>query len=165
MVLLGRTPFLSLFSMGCVRSHKQGRKYGEHPRRKPKHSLTVSHTLSRRKFDGQRLLLSRSYHRVRSRQSAVDSRWRGPDYAIPIVPIIQSGEQPFSMFDDLKKYPWVLRRLVSYESAGALKSAMQREVVTPALAMSKVIGDMRRTRFERIEVRNVSARKRDQRRK
>lgn len=85
--------------------------------------------------------------------------------AIPIVPIIQSGEQPFSMFDDLKKYPWVLRRLVSYESAGALKSAMQREVVTPALAMSKVIGDMRRTRFERIEVRNVSARKRDQRRK
>ncbi len=77
----------------------------------------------------------------------------------------KGGERPFSMFDDLKKYPWVLRRLVSYESVRALKSAMQREVVTPALAMAKVIGDMRRERFERIEVRNVSAGKRYQRRK
>jgi hypothetical protein len=42
------------------------------------------------------------------------------------------------MFDDLKKYLWVLRRLVSYESVRALKSAMKREVVTPALAMAKV---------------------------
>jgi hypothetical protein len=94
------------------------------------------------------------------RSSPLEMQALVPDYAIPIVPIIQSGEKPFAMFDDLKKYPWVLRRLVSYESVRALKSAMKREVVTPALAMAKVIGDMRRERFERIEVRNVSPGKR-----
>jgi hypothetical protein len=72
------------------------------------------------------------------RSSPLEMQALVPDYAIPIVPIIRSGEKPFAMFDDLKKYLWVLRRLVSYESVRALKSAMKREVVTPALAMAKV---------------------------
>lgn len=31
-----------------------------------------------------------------------------PDMAVPFFPIIQQGESQFSMFDDLRDYPWVL---------------------------------------------------------
>ncbi len=43
-----------------------------------------------------------------------------PDYKIPFVPIIQEGEDPFSMFKDLKdKYDWVLEP-VGYSSIDVL---------------------------------------------
>jgi hypothetical protein len=33
-----------------------------------------------------------------------------PDYMVPFAPILQQGEDPFSMFVDLQnKYDWVLR--------------------------------------------------------
>jgi len=40
-----------------------------------------------------------------------------PNYMIPFVPIIQEGEQPFSMFKDLvnKHHEWILDTLV-YDS-------------------------------------------------
>lgn len=31
-----------------------------------------------------------------------------PDVRVPVAPIIQEGERPYSMFADLRKYPWVL---------------------------------------------------------
>jgi hypothetical protein len=31
-----------------------------------------------------------------------------PDVHVPVAPIIQAGERPYSMFADLRKYPWVL---------------------------------------------------------
>jgi hypothetical protein len=30
------------------------------------------------------------------------------DLAVPVAPIIERGQQPYSMFQDLKRYPWVL---------------------------------------------------------
>src|SRR5262249_10912415 len=33
------------------------------------------------------------------------------DYQVPFVPIIQKGEKPFSMFNDLRKYRWMLNTL------------------------------------------------------
>ena len=58
-----------------------------------------------------------------------------PNYMIPFVPIIQEGEQPFSMFRDLKgKYDWVLDILV-YDTPSNLIKGLERAVVTPALEM------------------------------
>ena len=38
-----------------------------------------------------------------------------PDYMVPFVPILQHGEEPFSMFVDLQnKYDWVLQPVVGY---------------------------------------------------
>jgi uncharacterized protein YjbI with pentapeptide repeats len=57
-----------------------------------------------------------------------------PNYRIPVVPIIQSGEKPFSMFSDLTaKYPWVLP-VLEYNSTTDLGAAFERAVVQPALA-------------------------------
>lgn len=31
-----------------------------------------------------------------------------PDLRVPVAPIIETGERPYSMFNNLRKYPWVL---------------------------------------------------------
>jgi hypothetical protein len=56
-----------------------------------------------------------------------------PNYMIPFVPIIQEGEQPFSMFQDLSgKFDWVLDTLV-YDTPSNLIKGLERAVVSPAL--------------------------------
>jgi len=56
-----------------------------------------------------------------------------PDYQIPFVPIIQEGEQPFSMMVDLqKKYNWVLNT-VSYSSVETLIEALKPAIIDPAI--------------------------------
>lgn len=55
-----------------------------------------------------------------------------PNYMIPFVPIIERGERPFAMFQDLKKYrEWVLPPLV-YDSLQSLVSLLDKAVVEPA---------------------------------
>jgi hypothetical protein len=52
---------------------------------------------------------------------------------IPFIPIIQRGEQPFSMFRDLLgKYDWVLD-ILEYDQLDKLMMGFERAVVTPAL--------------------------------
>ena len=56
-----------------------------------------------------------------------------PDYQVPFVPIIQSGQSAFSMFDDLpKKYNWVLH-LLEYKDKETLLAAFEKQIVRPAL--------------------------------
>jgi uncharacterized protein YjbI with pentapeptide repeats len=57
-----------------------------------------------------------------------------PDYMIPFVPILQDGEEPFSMFQDLQnKYSWVLD-VLRYDSVKSLVAVLQPAVIAPALA-------------------------------
>jgi hypothetical protein len=52
-----------------------------------------------------------------------------PDYQIPFIPIIQEGEEPFSMFNDLwTKYNWMLKP-VNYPSHHILRQIFQRAVL------------------------------------
>jgi uncharacterized protein YjbI with pentapeptide repeats len=55
-----------------------------------------------------------------------------PNYRIPFVPILQDGEESFSMFRDLNSFPWVLP-LLRYDSCGNLLAALDDAVVSPAL--------------------------------
>jgi hypothetical protein len=56
-----------------------------------------------------------------------------PDYAVPLVPIIASGERPFSMFRDLQqKYRWVLD-VMEYDSIEQLLGAIEGGIISPAL--------------------------------
>jgi hypothetical protein len=61
-----------------------------------------------------------------------------PDYMIPFVPIIHEGEEPFSMFQDLKnKYgAWVLD-VLEYDSAEGLLDVLEPAVIRPALEKAK----------------------------
>jgi len=61
-----------------------------------------------------------------------------PDYEIPLVPIIQEGERPFSMFTDILKKDWVVN-LLSYTSVEELLGVFEKAVVNPANAKVEYI--------------------------
>jgi hypothetical protein len=54
-----------------------------------------------------------------------------PDYQIPFVPILQEGEEPYSMFGDLKKYDWVLP-LLKYRTKEELLANFKEVVLDRA---------------------------------
>jgi hypothetical protein len=56
-----------------------------------------------------------------------------PDYKIPFLTIIQKGEEPFSMFSDLQKYPWVLDTM-EYGSETELLEGFEQGILNRALA-------------------------------
>lgn len=51
--------------------------------------------------------------------------------SVPIVPIIRDGARDYSMFRDLKAYPWVLPT-VTYRDDADLRARLDAEVITPA---------------------------------
>lgn len=55
-----------------------------------------------------------------------------PEYQIPFVSIIQKGEEPFSMFNDLSKYPWVLDP-IQYDSEIELMENFKKGIIDRAL--------------------------------
>lgn len=56
-----------------------------------------------------------------------------PDYQIPLIPIIQEGEQPFSMLSDLiGKHDWVLSPVIKYTSADQLISGFKMGILDRA---------------------------------
>jgi hypothetical protein len=68
------------------------------------------------------------------RSSPLELQATVPDYMIPFVPILQAGEQPFSMFTTLQnKYHWVLD-VLEYDSIEQLIATFDTHVVGPALA-------------------------------
>ncbi len=57
-----------------------------------------------------------------------------PDYMIPLVPIIQENEKPFSMFVDLKnKYPAWVFDVLQYDSPESLVEVIENAIINPAL--------------------------------
>jgi uncharacterized protein YjbI with pentapeptide repeats len=63
-----------------------------------------------------------------------------PNYAVPIVPIIKKGEDPFSMFVALRKFDWVLPPLL-YDSEDDLMKGLQKAVIEPATAKAQSLID------------------------
>src|SRR5262249_47102247 len=74
-----------------------------------------------------------------------------PDYMVPFAPVLQHGEQPFSMFVDLQnKYDWVLQPVVGYPSVDRLIEVLEDKVVKPAEAkFNELLA--RRTKLLRVE--------------
>ena len=85
------------------------------------------------------------------RSSPLELQATVPDYMVPFVPILQQGEQPFSMFVDLQnKYDWVLQPVVGYPSVDRLIEVLEDKVVRPAEAkFNELLA--RRTKLLRVE--------------
>jgi hypothetical protein len=76
-----------------------------------------------------------------------------PDYMVPFAPILQQGEQPFSMFVDLQnKYDWVLQPVVGYASVDRLIEVLEDKVVRPAEAK---FNELLARRTNQLRVENV----------
>jgi hypothetical protein len=75
------------------------------------------------------------------------------DYMVPFVPILQQGEQPFSMFVDLQnKYDWVLQPVVGYPSVERLMDVLEDRIVRPAEAK---FNELLARRTKQLRVENV----------
>jgi hypothetical protein len=75
------------------------------------------------------------------------------DYMVPFVPILQTGEQPFSMFVDLlTKYDWVLKPVISYPSVDRLMDVLEERIVRPAEAK---FNQLLARRAEQLRVENI----------
>jgi hypothetical protein len=76
-----------------------------------------------------------------------------PDIMVPFAPILEQGEEPFSMFVDLQnKYDWVLQPVVGYPSVDRLIEVLEDKVVRPAEAK---FNQLLARRHERLRVENV----------
>jgi hypothetical protein len=70
----------------------------------------------------------------RSKSSPLELQATIPDYMVPFVPVIQEGEEPFSMFRDLliMHKRWVLP-LLTYDSLENLIRVFDEAIINPAL--------------------------------
>jgi hypothetical protein len=76
-----------------------------------------------------------------------------PDYMVPFAPILQEGEESFSMFVDLQnKYHWVLRPVIRYSSVDRLMEVLDHEIVRPAEAK---FNELLARRTEGLQVKDV----------
>jgi hypothetical protein len=76
-----------------------------------------------------------------------------PDYMVPFAPILQQGEQPFSMFVDLQnKYDWALQPVVGYPSVDRLIEVLEDKVVRPVEAK---FNELLARRTNQLRVENV----------
>jgi uncharacterized protein YjbI with pentapeptide repeats len=76
-----------------------------------------------------------------------------PEYMIPFVPIIQDGEEPFAMFQDLwvKHRAWVLDP-IAYGSVEELIQSLDEEIIKPALVR---FDELVKMKAEKLPVRRI----------
>jgi len=80
-----------------------------------------------------------------------------PDYKIPFVPIIQKGEEPFSMFKDLMAYPWVIKPVISYDSPEILMQMLEAVIIKPAIKKHNELVQIKAKEWEIEDIRQVSS--------
>ena len=60
-----------------------------------------------------------------------------PDFpSVPVQPLLQIGFEPWGMYDDIERYPWVLP-IVRYKNRQTLLTALPRKVIAAAEAKAK----------------------------
>lgn len=57
------------------------------------------------------------------------------DYQMPFVPIIKAGQDPFALFPDLAKYPWMLKALTYRSPASLSEDNVKRGIIDRASEM------------------------------
>lgn len=58
-----------------------------------------------------------------------------PQFKVPVVSIAAQGETPFSMYQGIEAYPWVLKDVRVYPNQETLIRLLDKAVVAPALEM------------------------------
>ena len=53
-----------------------------------------------------------------------------PNFAVPVVPIMRAGTEPFGVFSGIFKYPWVHRPPIEYENPQQLIEKLDRLLAT-----------------------------------
>ena len=75
-----------------------------------------------------------------------------PDYQIPFVPILEEGEDPYSMFVDFTKYDWVLKPVLKYRTKELLLANFKNVILERAW---KKHVELRRKKNEALEAMSI----------
>jgi hypothetical protein len=77
-----------------------------------------------------------------------------PEYMVPLVPIIEDGQEPFAMFKDLwvKHHEWLFE-LITYTSVEELVQGLDAGIVGPALMRSD---QLEKQKLEEMPVRRMA---------
>ena len=91
------------------------------------------------------------------RSSPLELKATIPAFDIPFVPIIQKGEEPFSMFQDLvgkhgEKRGGPLITLRRYASVAALLEQLRPKIIEPAIALSDKLASLKGHPVESIDI-------------
>ncbi len=78
-----------------------------------------------------------------------------PDYKIPFVPILEKGEEPFSMFKDLTLYNWVLKPVITYSNIQNLIDGFDLIIVKPALKKHLELTSLKAEALKTISVEDL----------
>jgi uncharacterized protein YjbI with pentapeptide repeats len=82
-----------------------------------------------------------------------------PDYQIPFVPILEEGEEPYSMFVDFKKYDWVLKPIRKYRTKEVLLANFMSVILKPALEKHLELKRKKNEQFESVSIEDMIAKK------
>lgn len=65
-----------------------------------------------------------------------------PRLEVPVIPLIENTERPYSMFGDYRKYDWVLD-IYEYEGLDGLIESLKDNVISPAEAKARELNERR----------------------
>jgi hypothetical protein len=60
--------------------------------------------------------------------------------SLPVQPLLQMGQEPWGMYDHIKRYPWVLE-IYQYDDLDDLLGALKEKVIAPAEDKAKELTD------------------------
>jgi hypothetical protein len=80
-----------------------------------------------------------------------------PDYQIPFVPILEEGQDPYSLFEDLMKYDWVLQPLVKYRTKEVLLSNFKNVILDRAWIKHLELKRKKNEALEMISIEEMAA--------
>jgi len=71
------------------------------------------------------------------------------NYAVPIVPIIHRGDDPFGVFEGLRKFRWV-RDPIKYKSRRQLKRLLEESIIKEVMKEAKRLRDSKKKAGARL---------------
>jgi uncharacterized protein YjbI with pentapeptide repeats len=78
-----------------------------------------------------------------------------PDYQIPFVPIIEEGEEPYSMFVDFQKYEWVLKPIIQYTTKELLLENFKDLIMERAWQKHLELQRKKTEKFETMSIKEM----------
>ena len=78
-----------------------------------------------------------------------------PDYQIPFVPILQEGEDPYSMLEDFKKFNWLLQPILKYKNKKVLTQSFKGAIIDRAWKKHLEIKQQKNKKMEAISIEEI----------
>ena len=70
-----------------------------------------------------------------------------PDLEVPVQPLLEEGQEQYSMFPDFSKYPWVFP-IYLYRDQASLIASLKGDIIEPADEKARELAILKARRLE-----------------